>query len=525
MSLIDSFENLFEFIKPLNSYSNMDFLLKVYSKPELWDWFYEQIFNEYSNDPNYLKCVEKFKKYGELIDNKPNIYYKLTTSTNKSKGFQYKLGLNVDSNEFKPFGCCSGGGLYFCELKDIYQFENFGKYLTPIIVPKNIPIYKESHGPSLCDCKNYYGPYIKFKAPVIFTLPRIRIDDIRAINLITNTPNTSEKNKRFSTYYLYKSNVVDELNLFLSFVPKNSLWSKEMYIAMEKRDLLLNQFTDPTVYRVIEFAKLFRHLKSKLLINYLIDVGFPFLYKKLMTQKQIQSPIQSLNLDVDDFINGFNTESFAIFESNKAVIAGSYVLKWITNSKFKTNDLDIYINIDDFNKMKSSINKPISTFMDTYKLCWKIEEPKHDPTNGYIGRYNMTDIEFVTELCLYSSDIKFGHLKKYQLIVIKNDPSQFIKSNFDFDLCAIGFDFATKKFINLNVKPPTDSSNTNVINYRNLTIQDSYIIKMTGKESDGYSNYRATKTIQRIIKYAERGFYVQNWKEFLIEIRDKMCNE
>jgi len=46
---------------------------------------------------------------------------------------------------------------------------------------------------------------------------------------------------------------------------------------------------------------------------------------------------------------------------------------------------------------------------------------------------------------------------------------------------------------------------------------------MTGMETDSWSNYRAVKTIGRIAKYAIRGFYVENWKDFLIEIRDKLC--
>jgi carbonic anhydrase len=116
-------------------------LLNIYSKPELWSQLYEKISSEYNTLPEYLASVEKFKDYKHLITNNSMIYFKLTKPTNKSMKFQYKKGLNVDTQEFKPSGCCSGGGLYFCELKDVYQFINFGKYLTPIIVPKNIPIY------------------------------------------------------------------------------------------------------------------------------------------------------------------------------------------------------------------------------------------------------------------------------------------------------------------------------------------------------------------------------------------------
>jgi hypothetical protein len=178
MSLDINLEYMFEFKKPINQYQNMDFLLKVYANPKLWAWFYEEIYKEYKDNSEYIKSVNKHKDYSSLIKNDSMIYFKLTNSINKSKRFQYRLGLNVDVNDFKPYGCCSGGGLYFCELKDIYQFEKFGKYLTPVIVPKNIPIYKESHEPNVCKCNIKSTQYNKYKAPVLYALPRIRIDDI-----------------------------------------------------------------------------------------------------------------------------------------------------------------------------------------------------------------------------------------------------------------------------------------------------------------------------------------------------------
>ena len=94
------------------------------------------------------------------------------------------------------------------------------------------------------------------------------------------------------------------------------------------------------------------------------------------------------------------------------------------------------------------------------------------------------------------------------------EPDEFIKTNFDFDLCAIGFNFAKNKFVNLIEKS----------NYKSLYIQDTYIDKMIGKNTDSYSNYRAYKTTARIIKYINRGFEIENWKEFLLLIRDYMCN-
>ncbi len=48
---------------------------------------------------------------------------------------------------------------------------------------------------------------------------------------------------------------------------------------------------------------------------------------------------------------------------------------------------------------------------------------------------------------------------------------------------------------------------------------------MTSTQTDSYSTYRANKTIERMCKYIHRGFYIENWSEFLIEIRDNTCKE
>ena len=36
---------------------------------------------------------------------------------------------------------------------------------------------------------------------------------------------------------------------------------------------------------------------------------------------------------------------------------------------------------------------------------------------------------------------------------------------------------------------------------------------MVGPNTDSYSNYRANKTIQRIMKYAVRKFIIENWEK------------
>ncbi len=113
----------------------------------------------------------------------------------------------------------------------------------------------------------------------------------------------------------------------------------------------------------------------------------------------------------------------------------------------------------------------------------------------------------------YKGFDKYGYpkmIKKvYQVIVVDNDPKEFICNNFDFDLCTISYDFASNSFINIVDK----------VDYSVLTIQPTYINKMCGTETDSYSTYRAKKTIQRISKYVQRGYKISNF-----EVRDKMCS-
>lgn len=148
----------------------------------------------------------------------PKIFFKLTNKNENHYGYRYKDGYNFDSNEFKPFGDCSGGGLYFCDFDNLYQFANhvvqqaqFDLMLeameyhknnhtyktldltqTPktntfnhtirdlnlrgVIVPPNIPYYEEVSNKA-----------IKYKSPVIFLLPKINMDDIDVIKRFFNS--------------------------------------------------------------------------------------------------------------------------------------------------------------------------------------------------------------------------------------------------------------------------------------------------------------------------------------------------
>ncbi len=473
---------------------NEDLLIEIFANPELRLGLHKRLYKEYKDDPKYIECSTKYKTlYKPLISNNLEIYFKLTTYNNVSRKFEYNTGLNVDSNEFKPNGCCSGGGLYFCKLENLYQFVGYGDYLTPIIIPKDIPVYQESHTKT-CKCRD--SNYIKLKAPCVFTLPRFRIDNNKINNFLSKY---SHNNLFFKDFILYKSNNLDELNYFKKKIINTigntlsllHLWYDEYVSASLKTDILLS--LDNSLEKISKLK-----IIDKFILDYAINRGFP---NQLEKEKNCIYQIKKLNLESEKYLKYFLDKEIETFSKFKCVVAGSNVLRYICNKLFKPNDIDLYMNINDYNE-----------FINTNHFII------NDDNKNKYSIYNMKNILRVTEISTPCQIIdQYGYpksvWKKYQLIVVDIDPAQFIKENFDFDLCAIGFDFASKTFVNLVDKP----------DYSVLSIQPSYINKMTGTQIDSYSKYRASKTIGRIDKYLYRGFQVENWKEFLIEVRDKIC--
>ena len=62
----------------------------------------------------------------QLLEKRPGFrFYRLLNKEENHRGFQYKTGLNIDTNEFNPSGSCEKGGLYFF---DEAQLINYSRY-------------------------------------------------------------------------------------------------------------------------------------------------------------------------------------------------------------------------------------------------------------------------------------------------------------------------------------------------------------------------------------------------------------
>ncbi len=520
-------------VEKLSLQANMDLLFEIYSNKNLWSELYNQVNKECANVPAYLACVNSYKnRYPKLVTNEPTIWFKFTYSHNISNSFKYKLGFNADTQNFKPFGSCNGGGLYFCKLEDIYQFKQYGKYLTPIIVPAGIPVYAEPVGSN---------GIRKFKAPGLFMLPRIKITNPHACQLVAQA--SKFNNNAFGFLRWYNSNNPDELKMFLR-DSNNGIawnwtsnydyfWSKERALCGIKLDLL--DSTKPIDMDLIhKLPFVFQLNRNKEFINQLINSVFPKIFSTNNFYMCGIHPVTVLNLDTYSFVNHIGQEYYNLIKRFHGVIAGSSVLEYVTGIKFKPNDIDVYIGPDQLEPLESMLGinvenadkvKSRGQFQFTLKtkpkeleyFTWSPNEIKikvqvsNEKISSIDKQYNMNGIVKVYNLLIYNwAGTKIGDI---QFICVDSEPAKFIKTNFDFDMCAIGFDTRKEDFINLIEKT----------NYRKFKITKSYINKMTGFEKDSWSNYRAIKTLGRIGKYAIRGFYVENWKDFLVEIREKMC--
>ena len=98
-------------------------------------------------------------------------FYKLTNEDENHNEFQFKDGLNIDSNTFNPTGSCTKGGLYFTEhdkigLWIIYNRQNM-KYIRKVEILDDSKVYIEEN---------------KFKADKFILRERILLEDFASWN-------------------------------------------------------------------------------------------------------------------------------------------------------------------------------------------------------------------------------------------------------------------------------------------------------------------------------------------------------
>ena len=73
-----------------------------------------------------------------------NTFYKFLNKELNHYGFQYDMGLNVDTETFNPTGECRPGGIYFSSIQHLLRYYSHGSVIGIIEVPDDAKVYIEA---------------------------------------------------------------------------------------------------------------------------------------------------------------------------------------------------------------------------------------------------------------------------------------------------------------------------------------------------------------------------------------------
>lgn len=134
-------------------------------------------------------------------------------------GFQYKIGENVDCEEFYGQGTCHRGGLYFTYSDKFHKFLNYGNGFHLVAIPSDAKVYTEAKK--------------KGKASKIIISDRYLFDENNGVTIITNEIRS----------VLEKNMNIEEFNQYVKTNDKNQGSVKEL-----AKFLLQQQYTKAEEY-------------------------------------------------------------------------------------------------------------------------------------------------------------------------------------------------------------------------------------------------------------------------------------
>lgn len=174
-----------------------------------------------NNFKQYYNSIIVGSEFNKLLTD-DIILCKIMCHTMKHYGFQYKYGLNIDTNIFRPTIKIKKGGLYFATYEHIHQYANNGN-----IVKVKIP-----------DDAQVYIMETEFKADKIIII----FDETLHLkfckyNLENNMCNITDKNTR---KMIYLTCVQNDINL-INYIPEDDR-TKELYRLFFGKNIILNNF-------------------------------------------------------------------------------------------------------------------------------------------------------------------------------------------------------------------------------------------------------------------------------------------
>lgn len=511
------------------------------------------IYKTPSEQAKYIASIEKATLGDSILpEENKKLYFKITSRKENQRGFQYRDGLNSDTNKFNPSGCCSGGGLYFTTLENLYMFKKFGTNIRPLFVPSNIEIYDEVCTNSLHTCPK---THFKSKASSIYLLPKITLGSPESFELLYDA-NNSTHNNTFIMSRMYLSDDMKYLDWYTKYYTakyhadtmpykkckeiytrrrKTHPEQKELIHCIIKKDIVEKQYDklfdtiynkkklfngyysqsmyytrlrgtiyDDKTINISELFYIFLKHQDKSIVQFLKNEYIP----RLLSQPHIIDNCISINIPlavkniIADIQKVIEKPIYDIILKYKGVVSGSFALKHVSNMDWKCNDIDIYLPAIEMDKyidtplscLQRHLLNPYTQLITPIRLSTKCICYREDGSF-----YNMSTIDSI----IY---IEQPNKIKIQLIFVKEEPFEFIKNNFDFDFCKCCFRPSDNIF---------EIAHPNLNSIQTGSIDKAYMDKISKYNMDcSYSVYRAAKTIERITKYIERGFTIANLDEF-----------
>lgn len=509
-------------------------LIQIYKNPATHNEYLKQFEHIFEEKKSQIHDVVKLYNSFNLstIEGNNQLYFKVINYDGKVRGlksgnkntytYKYYSGLNIDpmiedvlektTPQTTPNKIFDISGFSYCKLEDIHMYGSkdiMAGYIHPVIIPNSIPIVKELE---------YTGGFkvTKYKSPLVYTLPKIRLGSSESIELLMRT---NQMNERFLKSYLYCSDDIENLikfeNLYSCYESALSVKMMNKYIHAYVKRMILQKRYDILFNKIITEGQIGYGLKINLtqlfyifhkhgdgiFVKYLRE----YFYNKIIekNREKLDTTIIDINvgesiLKMHEFLdkNKDISDFFDFISEKNGVVSGSFALKYFTCMDWMSSDIDIYVNkIHKTDVMNYAIEHNHTHFRRAISI-------------GKEGnkKYNMQGVDSMANLHFLNQEIQ-----NIQVIFVDTDPWEFIKTNFDFDICMVGY--RNNEFLH---------NHSNITIFNEAIVTDKYINKMVGGEKDCYSIYRAAKTIERIVKYIERGFKITNIDYMLDKIESHL---
>ncbi len=456
-------------------------------------------------------------------------FYKITNYTENHNGFQYRDGLNIDTQPFGQDDFCKNG-LYFYDLQHLWRYRNMGVNVRKVTMPEDA-VYLEEE---FYDMK-------KYKANKLVLGEKIEIGSDKFIQLIKDT---NEENNKWVSNYMSKFNDDNSLNFCLKynfldalddfenyeedeendipiefykpafkmafikkfFLNKNNL--EGLFVILSKKEPVniknliqttnLNlQIDDIHNYCYISIDELIQisfRTRDVTFIKYLKEYYIPRILDITKTNRNMEfltSNPNKLNEIRTNILNKIPIANIADFDNllmhYNACISGSFILNCLTPQKFKPNDIDIFVNDNNTNDFYNYL-KHLFTTNNLHVIS------AYETQNKYS--------HFITK----SYKINLSNKTEINLIGTP-DVVKFIENyvDFNFNQCVYN-----GKDILISFNPD------NIMNSGKIT--NEYINYIFSTELNDDTVYPIINTLNRMIKYTERGFMITNYKDFIEKI-------